>query len=80
MNGSALTAMRTGAVGGVALRYLAPEGCLPPVGLVGCGMQGLHQLLYACEVRRSTDIYLGLTHTLKIFRLYRALVGASGIV
>lgn len=57
MNGSALTAMRTGAVGGVALRYLAPEDAAS-VGLVGCGMQGLHQLLYACEVRPITDIYL----------------------
>ena len=44
MNGSVLTAMRTGAVGGVALRYLAPEDAAS-VGLVGCGMQGLHQLL-----------------------------------
>ena len=57
MNGSALTAMRTGAVGGVALRYLAPEDAAS-VGLVGCGTQGLHQLLYACEVRPITDIYL----------------------
>ena len=57
MNGSVLTAMRTGAVGGVALRYLAPEDAAS-VGLVGCGMQGLHQLLYACEVRPITDIYL----------------------
>ena len=57
MNGSALTAMRTGAVGGVALRYLAPADC-HSVGLVGCGTQGLHQLLYACAVRPITDIYL----------------------
>ena len=57
MNGSALTAMRTGAVGGVALRYLAPEDAAS-VGLVGCGIQGLHQLLYACEVRPITNIYL----------------------
>ena len=52
MNGSVLTAMRTGAVGGVALRYLAPEDAAS-VGLVGCGIQGLHQLLYACEVREA---------------------------
>ena len=41
--------MRTGAVGGVALRYLAPEDAAS-VGLVGCGMQGLHQLLYALSL------------------------------
>lgn len=57
MNGSTLTALRTGAVGGVALRYLAPEDCRS-AGLVGCGMQGLHQLLYACAVRPLTDLYL----------------------
>ena len=57
MNGRVMTAMRTAAVGGVALRYLAPEDAAS-VGLVGCGMQGLHQLLYACEVRPITDIYL----------------------
>lgn len=57
MNGSVLTAMRTGAVGGVALRYLAPEAAAS-AGLVGCGMQGLHQLLYACAVRPIRHIYL----------------------
>lgn len=57
MNGSTLTAMRTGAVGGVAIRYLAAEDC-NSVGLVGCGVQGLHQLIYACAVRPITDIYL----------------------
>ena len=79
MNGSVLTAMRTGAVGGVALRYLAPEDAAS-VGLVGCGMQGLHQLLYACEVRPITDIYLYDAYAKGSFRLYRALIGASGIV
>lgn len=57
MNGSALTAMRTGAAGGVALRYLAPETSTR-VGLAGCGVQGLHQLLYACAVRPIQEIYL----------------------
>ena len=57
MDGGTLTAMRTGAVSGVALRYLAPEACTS-AGLVGCGTQGLHQLLYACAVRPLTDLYL----------------------
>lgn len=57
LNGSTLTAMRTGAVGGVALRYLAPADSTR-VGLAGCGVQGLHQLLYACEVRPIQEIYL----------------------
>lgn len=57
MNGSTLTAMRTGAAGGVALRYLAPENSTR-VGLAGCGVQGLHQLLFACAVRPVKEIYL----------------------
>ncbi|MBP3926580.1 MAG: ornithine cyclodeaminase family protein [Clostridium sp.] len=57
MNGSSLTAMRTGAVGGVGVRYLARENA-SAVALAGCGVQGLHQLLYACSVRPIKDIYL----------------------
>lgn len=57
MNGSVITAMRTGAAGGVALRYLSREDC-SSVGLVGCGVQGLHQLIFACHVRPIKDIYL----------------------
>lgn len=57
MNGGTLTAMRTGAVGGVGIQYLAPEGA-DSIGLAGCGVQGLHQLLYACEVRPIRHIYL----------------------
>ncbi len=57
LDGGALTAMRTGAVGGVGIRYLAPEDA-SSVGLAGCGVQGFHQLLYACTVRPVEKIYL----------------------
>lgn len=57
MDGSTLTALRTGAVGGVAIRHLAyPDS--KSVGLVGCGVQGLHQLVYACQVRPIQKCYL----------------------
>lgn len=57
MNGSVLTALRTGAVGGVAMKHFsAPD--THAVGLAGCGMQGLHQLMYACSVRDIQNIYL----------------------
>ena len=57
MNGSVLTALRTGAVGGVAIKHFSdPDTEL--VGLVGCGMQGLHQLYYACNVRNIKKICL----------------------
>lgn len=57
MNGEVLTALRTGAAGGVAMRHFAHEDS-HSVGLVGCGVQGLHQLMYACEVRDIKFIYL----------------------
>ena len=57
LNGGALTAMRTGAVGAVGIKYLAPENA-GRVGLVGCGVQGFHQLLYACHVRKIREIRL----------------------
>ena len=57
MNGQVLTALRTGAVGGVAVTHFAAEDCTK-VGLIGCGVQGLHQLLYACTARAIKEIYL----------------------
>jgi len=57
LNGSVLTAMRTGAAGGVAVRSLSRED-VSSAGLVGCGTQGLHQLLFACSVRSITRIFL----------------------
>lgn len=57
MNGSVLTALRTGAVGGVAVRHLSsPDSSR--VGLIGCGVQGLHQVLYACTARNIKQITL----------------------
>ena len=66
MNGSVLTAMRTGAVGGVALRYLAPEDAAS-VGLVGCGMRDYTSFSMPARCARSRDIYLYDPHTLRIF-------------
>ncbi len=57
MDGTTLTALRTGAVGGVALRHLSSPD-VKTVGLVGCGVQGLHQLCYAAVARDIETIYL----------------------
>ncbi|MBE5900803.1 MAG: ornithine cyclodeaminase family protein [Lachnospiraceae bacterium] len=57
LNGGELTAMRTGAVGGVAIKYLAPKEA-KTVGLAGCGVQGFTQLLYACHVRDIKEVRL----------------------
>lgn len=57
LNGTTLTALRTGAIGGVAVKYLtAPD--VKKVGLIGTGFQGLYQLVAACHARKFEDIYL----------------------
>ena len=57
LDGSILTALRTGAVGSVSIRYLVSEN-VKTIGIVGAGIQGLHQALFASLVRDITDIYL----------------------
>jgi ornithine cyclodeaminase/alanine dehydrogenase-like protein (mu-crystallin family) len=55
LDGSKLTAMRTAAVGAVAIKYLAPENA-GTLGIVGLGIQGFHQALFACHQRRIHTI------------------------
>ena len=55
--GAAITAWRTGAVGGVAVRILAGEG-VKVLGIVGAGVQGFHQALFACSVRPFTHVLI----------------------
>ena len=57
MDGKTITAMRTGAVTGTSIRHLAREDAAS-VGLVGCGVQGYYQLLYACAARAIRRITL----------------------
>lgn len=57
LDGKTVTALRTGAVTGISIRYLAPAGARS-VGLVGCGVQGYYQLLFACAVRDIARIVL----------------------
>ncbi|TCP28699.1 ornithine cyclodeaminase [Scopulibacillus darangshiensis] len=57
LNGRQLTAVRTGAVGGAAVRYLSPESATS-AGLIGTGVQGMYQLIATCSERTIKDIYL----------------------
>ena len=57
MNGQAVTAYRTGAVGGVGIRHLSRTDC-KTVGIIGAGVQGFHQALYACEARPIETVYI----------------------
>ena len=57
LDGQAVTAWRTGAVGGVGIRHLARKDC-HTVGIVGAGVQGFYQALYACAAREIHTVYL----------------------
>jgi len=57
MDGSALTALRTGAVGSVSLRYMTSEN-VKTLGVVGAGVQGFNQTLTACTQRKFKRVYV----------------------
>jgi ornithine cyclodeaminase/alanine dehydrogenase-like protein (mu-crystallin family) len=50
MGAAALTARRTAAVGAVGIKHTTPS-TLSTVGIVGTGVQGVWQAIYACTVR-----------------------------
>ncbi|MCL4435103.1 MAG: ornithine cyclodeaminase family protein [Thaumarchaeota archaeon] len=54
MDGAYITAVRTGAVGGVAAKYLARSDA-QTVGIFGAGIQARSQLEALCEVRHIKD-------------------------
>jgi ornithine cyclodeaminase/alanine dehydrogenase-like protein (mu-crystallin family) len=56
LNAAALTAARTGAVGALGLKYLTPANTAS-VGIVGCGIQGTWQAIFACAVRPIREIF-----------------------
>jgi len=57
MNGAALTAFRTGAVGGIGIKYTTPKD-VDSVGIIGTGVQGFTQALFACKVRPIKKLYV----------------------
>ena len=57
MNGGTLTAIRTGAVGAVAVKYLADENSRT-VGIIGTGTQGLHLLWFISRVLHVDQFYI----------------------
>ena len=57
MDGQSVTAWRTGAVGGVGIRHLSRKDCRT-VGIIGAGMQGFHQAVYACAERDIHHVYV----------------------
>lgn len=57
LDGQTVTAYRTGALGGVAIRHLSRKDC-HTVGVIGAGVQGFHQALYACAAREIHTVYV----------------------
>lgn len=57
MDGKMLTAARTGAVGGVGIRHTTSKD-VKSIGLIGTGVQGFYQVLYACSARNIKKVYL----------------------
>ena len=57
LDGQSVTAYRTGAVGGVAIRHLSRKDC-HTAGIVGAGTQGFYLSLYACAARDIHTVYV----------------------
>jgi len=57
LDGTELTALRTGAVGAVGIKYLAPPA-LDRLGIVGAGVQGYRQALFSSYVRELSKLYV----------------------
>lgn len=56
MNAAALTAQRTGAVGSLGVKYMTPPE-ISSIGVVGCGVQGTWQAIYACALRPIREVF-----------------------
>lgn len=57
LDGQTVTAYRTGAVGGAAIRHISRKDC-GTVGIIGAGVQGFYQALYACSAREIHTVYV----------------------
>ena len=74
MDAAALTAMRTGAVGALGLKYITPAG-VTSVGIVGAGVQGAWQAITACAVRPMRTVF-ALRRSAAAFERFCALLAA----
>lgn len=56
LNASKLTALRTGALGAIGVRYISPVS-ETTFGLIGCGVQGLHQAIFICAILKISKLF-----------------------
>ncbi len=57
LDGAELTAIRTGGVGGLGIRYLAPDKACT-LAIIGAGVQGRHQAASACTQADISEIFV----------------------
>ena len=57
LDAASITAMRTAAVGSFAVRHLSPSDA-SRLGVIGLGIQGLHQAIFACSERNIKQLYI----------------------
>lgn len=57
LDGSSVTALRTGAVGAAGTALISPPEA-DTLGLIGPGKQGLEQIRFACETRPIRDVHV----------------------
>ena len=55
LNAAALTAQRTGAIGALGVKYMTPADTAS-VGIIGAGVQGAWQAIFACAVRPIREV------------------------
>lgn len=78
LDGAALTAYRTGAVGAVGVSHTTPATA-KTLALIGAGVQGWHQCLFAAQVRPIEDIYVFDARADSVDGFCRSLAEALGV-
>ena len=56
MDAAMITALRTGAIGAMGLDIIAPQD-IHSIGILGCGVQGIWQSIFAAHIRPITRIF-----------------------
>jgi ornithine cyclodeaminase len=72
MNGATITALRTSAIGSLSIKLLTRQD-VKKLGVVGAGVQGYYQTLFANTVRNFSDVYINDINTERIAELSRKL-------
>ncbi|MGA8265389.1 MAG: ornithine cyclodeaminase family protein [Ignavibacteriaceae bacterium] len=75
MNGATITALRTSAIGSLSIKLLARQN-VKKLGVVGAGVQGYYQALFANTVRNFSDIFINDINIERVSDLSKKLSGS----